>query len=62
MHRLGRADLHVHSYWSDGRDAPEELAAMPTTPATSVAASRASRGATHERYAVLWSPAGRTPI
>jgi predicted metal-dependent phosphoesterase TrpH len=25
MDRLGRADLHVHSHWSDGRDAPEEL-------------------------------------
>jgi predicted metal-dependent phosphoesterase TrpH len=25
MHRLGRADLHVHSHWSDGRQSPEEL-------------------------------------
>jgi len=25
MHRLGRADLHVHSHWSDGRQSPEAL-------------------------------------
>jgi predicted metal-dependent phosphoesterase TrpH len=25
MDRLGRADLHVHSHWSDGRHSPERL-------------------------------------
>lgn len=25
MDRLGRADLHVHSHWSDGRQGPEDL-------------------------------------
>jgi predicted metal-dependent phosphoesterase TrpH len=25
MDRLGRADLHVHSHWSDGRQSPETL-------------------------------------
>lgn len=25
MDRLGRADLHVHSHWSDGRQSPEAL-------------------------------------
>jgi predicted metal-dependent phosphoesterase TrpH len=27
MERLGRADLHVHSHWSDGRHSPEALVA-----------------------------------